>query len=368
MLFVFGTRPEVIKLAPVILKFKKNPAYKIILCNTEQQKDLSNQALNFFGIKADICLDIMSFNQNLSDLGALLLLKLKEVFTNNKIDATIIQGDTMSAFYGALSAFYHKVFIFHIEAGLRSYDNFEPFPEEALRNMISKIATLHFAPTSLNVKFLKKELKKSCHKNIFQTGNTSIDSLMYFYKKQERLKEIKINTYKITSKDKIVLITIHRRENFDKKRLEGILKAIVELSKYFCDFKFILPMHPNPNVKNEIKSNLNFCKNIILSEALSYENIIFLMRYSALILTDSGGIQEEAPSFGTPLLILRYKTERMEGVRQGFAKLVGTNKNKIIKEASSILAFPKKINKANPYGDASASDKIIHIIEGFFNG
>lgn len=318
--------------------------------------------LHFFDILPDINLNIMSHDQTLTSLQSSLMGKLEGIFKTQTIHATIVQGDTMSAFCGSLSSFYHKVPIFHVEAGLRTYNIYEPFPEEALRSMISKIATLHFAPTSKNIISLKNE---GITKNIFKTGNTSIDALNFVSKKKLAPQNTIIKEL-IEQKKQTVLITIHRRENHDKNRMKNILKAIIQLSRLFDDFNFIIPVHPNPNVKSEITNTLQGYHNIILTEALEYHELVMMLHYSTLILTDSGGIQEEAPTFGTPLLILRNTTERQEVVDEGFAKLVGTNVSKIIQEAKKILLNPHKVKKANPYGNGTASLTIIKIIRSFF--
>lgn len=356
---------EAIKLAPVILEFKKYPLkYNILVCNTEQQKELSHQALSFFGLKADINLGVMVKNQSLLSLQARILIKLEEILKNYKIDGIFIQGDTMSVFAGALASFYYKIDIFHIEAGLRSYDLFEPFPEEAIRQMVSRIATLHFAPTKKSVKSLKKE---GIEKNkIYRVGNTSIDALYLLNKKvlQNAAKFWKSRKVDINSEG-IILITIHRRENHE--RLECILDSIGVLSSKFPFHKFILPVHPNPNVKNRVCKRLSTYQNIILIEPLDYPQLVWLLQKAKLVLTDSGGIQEEAPTFGVPILVLRHKSERREGIKRGFAKLVGVKSGKIIKEATEVLLQNRRIKGVNPYGDGKASQKIEKIIRGFLN-
>lgn len=378
ILIIFGTRPEVIKLAPLIVELRKYPSrFKLHICNTEQQKDLSNQILNFFDIKPDISLNIMKENQKLNELQANLLLKLQDIFETHSIDATIVQGDTMSAYTGALVSFYNKVPIFHIEAGLRSYNNFEPFPEEVMRVMISKITNLHFAPTKQTAQALKKEGIKQ---NIYITGNTSIDSLMLFVKKidKHKMQDYIRNSLLITPNsnkhstifnDSLVLVTIHRRENHGV-RLEKILNVLVRLAKSFPTHRFLIPVHPNPNVRQKVIQSLKSYDNVVLSKPLDYPAIILAMKYAKLIITDSGGIQEEAPSFKVPILVARYKTERIESIKAGFSKLVGADEEKIFTCASKILKKDKKathINAKNPYGNGKASKKIVKIIKEFFD-
>lgn len=363
IIFIFGTRPEIIKLAPVILTLKKYPdMYNVIICNTEQQKELSNQTLAYFGLKADINLDCMRVNQSLSSVQARILTSLDEVFQNNKIDATIVQGDTMTVLCGALTSFYHKIPVYHVEAGLRSYDIYEPFPEEVMRQMTSRVAAIHFAPTEVNKKALLRE--DIDEKKIFVVGNTVIDALFCLSdkviedsKKFFEEKNIKIN-------DKLVLITAHRRENHGE-RIDRIIDAIEHLAKKYTDHTFVLPVHPNPNVRDKIYGRLEGFENIHLLAPLDYPYLVYLMKHAKLILTDSGGIQEEAPSFACPVLVMRYETERKEGVDAGVSKLVGADYDKIIYESEKILSSSFKATRLkaqNPYGDGTASVKIEKII------
>lgn len=369
ILVVLGTRPEAIKLAPIILELRKYlNSYNVIICNTEQQKQLSNQTLSFFNLRADINLDVMTENQTLGYLQSKILEKLSTVYSKNKIDATIVQGDTMTVLSATLISFYNKVPIFHVEAGLRSYNLFEPFPEEAVRQIATRITNLHFAPTTEAKKALIKE--NIDENKIFVTGNTVVDAL--FCLSQNVLESAKKNLLNknIVLNDKIILMTVHRRENHGQ-RLDNILNAILVLANQHKDHQFVLPVHPNPNVKDKIYESLNMLENIILTEPLDYPDLVCLMKNAKLILTDSGGIQEEAPTFGVPVLVMRYETERKEGVLAGFAKLVGANESLIIKEANEILKKDKYMSKLdgskNPYGDGTSSQKIISYIGGFFN-
>ena len=363
IIFIFGTRPEIIKLAPVILELKKYPEdYNVIICNTEQQKELSNQTLAYFGLKADINLDCMRENQSLSSVQARILTSLDKVFSENKIDAAIVQGDTMTVLCGALTSFYHKVPVYHVEAGLRSYDIYEPFPEEIMRQMTSRVADVHFAPTVVNKEAL---LKEGIDENkIYIVGNTVIDALFCLSdeviensKKFFAEKEIPIN-------DKLVLITAHRRENHGE-RIDRIIDAISYLAKKYADHTFVIPVHPNPNVKGKIYERLKSFANIHLLPPLDYPYLVYLQKNAKLILTDSGGIQEEAPSFACPTLVMRYETERKEGIDAGVSKLVGADYDKIIKESEKILASTKALTRLkvqNPYGDGTAAKQIESII------
>ncbi len=366
IIFVFGTRPEIIKLAPVIIELRKYPQdYNVIICNTEQQKELSNQTLAYFGLKADINLDCMRENQSLAGVQSKILTSLEDVFNTHNIDATIVQGDTMTVLCGALVSFYHKVPIYHVEAGLRSYDIFEPFPEEVMRQMTSRVADLHFAPTEKNKQAL---LKENIDENkIHVVGNTVIDALFCLSDdviEQSRQFFVEKN---IDVNDKLVLITAHRRENHGE-RIDRIIDAIEYLAKEFSNHTFVIPVHPNPNVKNKIHSRLEKYDNIKLLTPLDYPYLVYLMKHAKLILTDSGGIQEEASSFSCPTLVMRYETERKEGIEAGVSVLVGADYDKIVKLSSEILSKPlaeTRLKAQNPYGDGTASRQIENIIRKF---
>lgn len=363
ILVVFGTRPEAIKLAPVILELKKHPdKFNVIVCNTEQQKELSNQTLGFFNIAADIKLDVMVPNQTLPELQSNLLRKLAAVHAENDVDGTIVQGDTMTVFCGALTSFYNRKPVFHVEAGLRSYDMGEPFPEEAMRAMTSRITDLHFAPTEENRKMLLAE--RIDDRKILVTGNTVIDAL--FSLPDERIRESEeFFSAHVKEKQKLVLVTAHRRENHGE-RLEQILDAVKQLAGAYKDHSFIIPVHPNPNVKDRVHNVLSGIDNISLMPPLDYPNLVWLTKNSRLILTDSGGIQEEATAFGTPLLVLRNETERQEGVEAGIAKLVGADKDAIISEARRRLDSADDKKPLQIYGDGKASRRIAEAIGRYF--
>ena len=363
ILVVFGTRPEIIKLAPVIIELRKYPNdYNVIVCNTEQQKELSNQTLAYFGLKADINLDCMRANQSLAGVQTKILTSLEEVFNKNKIDATIVQGDTMTVFCGALVSFYHKTPVYHVEAGLRSYDIYEPFPEEIMRQMTSRVAELHFAPTEVNKKALLKE--DIAESKIHVVGNTVIDALFCLSDEVIENSRKFFEDKNITIDDKLILITAHRRENHGE-RIDRIIDAIEFLAKKFADHTFVIPVHPNPNVKDKIHQRLESYNNIKLLTPLDYPYLVYLQKHAKLILTDSGGIQEEAPSFACPTLVMRYETERKEGVDAGVSVLVGADYDKIVNLASDILSKPKsetRLKVQNPYGDGTASKQIEQII------
>ncbi len=367
ILVVFGTRPEVIKLAPVIIELRKHDSYNVIVCNTEQQKELSNQTLEYFGLKADINLDCMRPNQSLAEVQSRILLGLEKVFAENKIDATIVQGDTMTVLTGSLVSFYNKVPVFHVEAGLRSYDIYEPFPEEIMRQMTSRVAQLHFAPTEKNMQAL---LAEGIDENkITVTGNTVIDALFCL---SDEVIEKSANFFKeqnINVNDKLVLVTAHRRENHGE-RIDRIIKAIYDLATKYPDHEFVIPVHPNPNVKNKIHSALENVQNVHLLTPLDYPYLVYLMKNAKLILTDSGGIQEEAPTFGCPTLVMRYETERQEGIDAGVSTLVGAEYDKIMQLSEEVLSKDKSLSRLtaqNPYGIGNSAQIIEDLIRKYFN-
>ncbi len=363
--FIFGTRPEVIKLAPVILELKKYPSdYRVIIINTEQQKELSNQTLSYFGLKSDYNLNAMRENQSLNDVQARIMTSLNEVYKTEKIDATVVQGDTMTVLCGALTSFYNKIPVFHVEAGLRSYDKFEPFPEEAIRQMVTRITDLFFAPTEANKQAL---IKENINQNtIHVVGNTVIDALSCL--SEEVIEESKtfFETQNIPT-EKLVLITAHRRENHGE-RLGNIIKAISYLVNKYPDFTFVIPVHPNPNVKTRIEEAFKNSSNVKLLPPLDYPRLVYLMKHAQLILTDSGGIQEEAPTFGCPVIVLRYETERKEGVEAGVSILVGAEYDRIIEESEKVLSKTKaetRLKAQNPYGDGLSASRIEKLVREF---
>lgn len=367
ILVVFGTRPEVIKLAPVILELKKYPQkYNVIICNTEQQKELSNQTLQYFELKADINLDCMRPNQSLAEVQARILMNLEKVFSENQIDATIVQGDTMTVLTSSLVSFYHKVPVFHVEAGLRSYDIYEPFPEEVMRQMTSRVAQLHFSPTEKNKQALLKE--GIDEKMIAVTGNTVTDALFCLSDDVVEQSTSFFKNKQIPIDDKLVLVTAHRRENHGE-RLDRIVQAVYDLAFKYSDHTFIIPVHPNPNVKNKIYTKLDGVKNVYLLPPLDYPYLVYLQKNAKLILTDSGGIQEEAPTFGCPTLVMRYETERQEGIEAGVSTLVGADYEKIMSMSEQILSQDKantRLKTKNPYGLGNSAHIIENLIANYF--
>jgi UDP-N-acetylglucosamine 2-epimerase (non-hydrolysing) len=306
----------------------------------------------------------MRENQTLSEVQARILTSLDKVYTENKVDATIVQGDTMTVLCGALASFYRKIPVFHVEAGLRSYDIFEPFPEEVMRQMTSRVADLHFAPTEKNKKALLKE--DIAESKVHVTGNTVIDALFCLSDSTiEQAKSFFVEN-DIDVDDKLVLITVHRRENHGE-RIDRILDAIEFLVKTYADHKFVIPVHPNPNVKCKIHTRLAEYDNVHLLKPLDYPYLVYLMKNAKLILTDSGGIQEEAPGLGKPVLVMRDTTERPEALESGTVHLVGTDYDKIMNEVSTLLedaeAYAKMSQAVNPYGDGLACGRIVDALK-----
>ena len=367
ILVVFGTRPEVIKRAPVIIELRKYPQkYNVVICNTEQQKELSNQTLAYFDLKADINLDVMRPDQTLIGVQTRILSALDRVYSENNFDATIVQGDTMTVLCGALASFYNKIPVFHVEAGLRSYDIYEPFPEEVMRQMTTRVAELNFAPTEKNRQALLKENIDDA--KIHVVGNTVIDALFCLSDETLKTAEKFYISNGINIDDKLVLITAHRRENHGE-RIDRIIDAIKYLVEKFTDHTFIIPVHPNPNVKIKIHERLGEYNNVKLLTPLDYPYLVYLMKNAKLILTDSGGIQEEAPSFGCPTLVMRYETERQEGIDAGVSTLVGADYEKIISLSEKILSDTwenTRLKATNPYGDGTSAKQILDIMDKYF--
>lgn len=365
ILITFGTRPEAIKLAPLIIKLKQHKNFLVKVCITSQHKKMLKQVLNLFKIKYEYDLKIMKDNQTLGHVTSKILNKFDLVLNKFKPDLVIVHGDTTTTMASSISAYYKKIDVAHVEAGLRTENIYSPFPEEINRKITSNICKFNFAPTNLSKKNLINENIKK--KNILVTGNTVVDSLLLIKKiikenKKIQNKLVKKFGYFLSKKKKIILVTGHRRENFGKG-FRNICMALLQIIKKHQDVLIIYPVHLNPNVKKPVKKILKNNPRIILLDPLNYVEFVFLMSKSYLILTDSGGIQEEAPTFNKPVLIMRNHTERPEAVKAGSAKLVGTNQSKIYKEVSKILLNRnslKKIQKIkNPFGNGNASLKIV---------
>ena len=367
-LFVFGTRPEAIKLAPLIKEFKKRKGIEIEVCVTGQHREMLDQVLNFFDLPVDYDLDVMKKNQSLFDITSLLIKDIEKVLNDSLPDLIFVQGDTTTAFVGALAGFYKKIHIAHIEAGLRSFDKFSPFPEEINRVLISHLADFHFAPTERAKSNLLKE--GVSEGNIWVVGNTVIDALHLgldiLSKKDELRSDIEQFFSEIlnNSSSRVILVTGHRRESFGKP-FENMCLALKDIADSCEDVEIVYPVHLNPNVREPVFKILGNHPRIHLIDPLSYPYMIYLLEKSYMILTDSGGIQEEAPSLGKPVLVMREVTERQEGIEAGVAKLVGTDSSKIVKETLRLLdnknEYDKMAKAINPYGDGKASERIAKV-------
>lgn len=362
ILIVIGTRPEAIKMAPVIIALKNASGMRPIVCITAQHRGMLDQVLAFFKIIPDYDLNIMQQNQSLNDTSGRILIAMEPVLNACKPDIVLVHGDTNTSFAAALSAFYKRIPIGHVEAGMRTGDLTLPFPEEGNRVLTTQIANIHFAPTALNVANLKANGVKKI--NIIKTGNTVIDSLLFAAKTITGLSNVETNNtlqLAIAEKKKIILVTGHRRENIGSG-LKEICLALKEIAQKNDAVQIVFPVHLNPKVNEPVVKLLGKQKNILLTNPLTYPDFIYLMKQSYLILTDSGGIQEEGPSLGKPVLVMRDKTERPEAIKAGTVKLVGTNRENIVKAVQVLLYSPltyhKMSKKLNPYGDGKAAERI----------
>ncbi len=365
ILVVFGTRPEAIKMAPVIKELENN--FNVVVCVTAQHREMLDQVLNLFDIKPNYDLDLMKAKQDLFDLTSSVLLEIKNVLIKEQPDIVLVHGDTTTTMTTSIACFYLKIPIGHIEAGLRTYNLLSPFPEELNRQIASKCSQWHFAPTLRNKENLIKEGIKD--KNIIITGNTVIDSLFFIKEKLENdesflnkaLEAIPENLKIDIFKNKYILITGHRRENFGNG-FKQICYAIKDLSRKYQDIHFVYPVHLNPNVREPVSIILSDIRNVHLIEPLGYNAFILLLMESYLILTDSGGIQEEAPSLGKPVIVMREVTERPEALELGTVVLSGIDKKAIVSKTSELIDSKNLYNKMayshNPYGDGNSSSII----------
>jgi len=362
ILIIFGTRPETIKFAPVIQALQaRTDEFETAVAVTGQHREMLHQALDIFGIKPDFDLDIMRADQDLFDVSINALKGLGGVMKSFQPDCVLVQGDTTSTFIGALAAFYVKAKVGHIEAGLRTFNRWNPFPEEGNRKLTSCVTDLHFAPTEQSKQNLLGEGYADA--DIFVTGNTSIDALLWVLgNTQPEFAKVLTPEQLEVIEGRFILLTTHRRENFGKP-MEDSLLAVCDIVERHPDVKVVMPVHFNPNVRSKVDQILRGNENIILIEPLDYLNFAHLMGKAELILTDSGGVQEEAPTLGKPILVLRETTERPEGVDSGTAKLVGSDRELIVAEASKLLsdkiAYAAMANKVNPYGDGKAAARIV---------
>jgi UDP-N-acetylglucosamine 2-epimerase (non-hydrolysing) len=360
---VVGTRPEAIKMAPVILALQKEPWVEVRVLATAQHRHMLDQVNEFFGIDPDIDLNIMRPNQALTTLTARLLLQLDDVLKAEKPDAVLVQGDTTTVMTVALACFYHCIPIGHIEAGLRTWDMQNPFPEEANRVIAGKLASWHFAPTEGSRQNLLKESVSDS--KIIVTGNTVIDALLMTAAQDMEL------AFPIDTNQRLVLVTSHRRENFGGP-FRNICRGLRYLAENNPEVQFLYPVHPNPNVKDVAYELLAELPNFTLCEPLDYAPFIAAMKRAYIILTDSGGVQEEAPALGKPVLVLRDETERPEAVEQGVVKLVGSNYDRIVLETQRLLddesAYKAMARGVSPYGDGKAAERIVKTLRMHFVG
>ena len=379
IMLVFGTRPEAIKMAPLVKEFQKNTKdFKTLVCVTGQHREMLDQVLHIFSIKPDYDLNIMKQGQDLYDVTSRVLLGMRDVLKKVQPDVVLVHGDTTTSTAAALAAFYQQIPVGHVEAGLRTHNIYSPWPEEMNRQITGRIATYHFAPTSLSKQNLLAENIKE--ETVTVTGNTVIDALYMVVDKIKNDKELDAeleDTLKTSGYDikrlkngkKLVLITGHRRENFGDGFM-SMCRAIQTLTKKYPDVDFVYPMHLNPNVRKPIheiwgEDLSNLC-NMFFIEPLEYLSFVYLMEKSSIVLTDSGGIQEEAPGLGKPVLVMRDTTERPEALKAGTVKLVGTDYDKIVTEVSSLLdnqTYYDEMSKAvNPYGDGKACERIVGLL------
>jgi UDP-N-acetylglucosamine 2-epimerase (non-hydrolysing) len=372
VLSVLGTRPEAVKLAPVIRALQSHPEIESSICITAQHREMLDQVLQVFDIHPDFDLNLMRPDQSLADLTAALFTHLDPVLVKKKPDWVFVQGDTTTVMSAAVNAFYRQIRVGHVEAGLRTFDKWQPFPEEINRRIAGTVADLHFAPTTLNRSNLLKEGVPE--ERIVITGNPVIDAVRWISAQPAPdeitalLRDLDVGSGKT---NRLVLITAHRRENFGQP-LEQICTAINHLAdEYAGKVKFVYPVHLNPNVQQPVYRMLRQNSNITLLPPLDYLPLVHLMRNSTLVLTDSGGIQEEAPGFGIPTLVLRDVTERPEGVDAGVLQLVGTDTDRIIKTVHSLLddrdAYQKMARAVNPFGDGHAADRIVQALIDYEN-
>ena len=374
LLFVFGTRPEAIKLAPVILHAKeRGQDFDVRVCVTAQHRQMLDQVLEVFGIVPDIDLNLMRPNQDLYTLTANLMIALRPVMQSERPDWVLVQGDTTTVWTAALAAFYENIRVGHVEAGLRTFDKRQPFPEEINRRLCTQLADLHFAPTSLARDNLLAEGVNG--KQVVVTGNTVIDALLWVLNSIQTaptpdVQAIRQWTEKTIDQARMVLITGHRRESFGEG-FENICNAIADLAGRFADVHWVYPVHLNPNVQEPVRRILAGRANVHLIDPLSYAPFAWLMQRSSLILTDSGGIQEEAPSLGKRVLVMRNTTERPEGIAAGCTQLVGNTREGIVAAVTACLSRRDQeadIQRRNPYGDGQGSRKIAEAILRYENG
>lgn len=361
VLSVFGTRPEAVKMAPIVRLLKQTAGVEARVCVTAQHRQMLDQVLHLFEITPDYDLNLMRDDQSLAQLSAAIFTHLDPVLADFQPDWVLAQGDTTTVVITSLLAYYRRIKFGHVEAGLRTHDKWQPFPEEINRRVAGVSADMHFAPTEWSKQNL---LREGIDENIIKiTGNTVIDALQYVSKQPEPQEITQLITNQLRT-NKLILVTAHRRENFGQP-IEDVCRALIEIAKR-GDVEIVYPVHMNPNVQEPVNRLLKGVKHITLLPPLDYLPLVHLMKHATLILTDSGGIQEEAPAFGIPTLVLREVTERPEGVAAGTLKLVGTATNRVVEETTRLLedpaAYEKMARAANPYGNGHAAENILQAL------
>jgi UDP-N-acetylglucosamine 2-epimerase (non-hydrolysing) len=360
---ILGTRPEAIKLAPVIQVFQRVPTFELQVILTGQHREMVEQVMQLFDLKADRNLEIMQPGQSLTDITCRSLQGLEALFQQSKPELVLVQGDTTTAFAATLAAFYQKIPVGHVEAGLRTDDLFNPYPEEANRRLISQLSYLHFAPTTLAAENLQRS---GVVGEIHQTGNTVIDALLSVAERQPACHVSGLDW----GKYRTLLATVHRRENWGEP-LQGIAQGFLQILEKFPDTALLLPLHRNPIVREPLQALLGNHPRVFLTEPLDYAELVGAIQRSYLLLTDSGGLQEEAPSLGKPVLVLRETTERPEAVAAGTAKLVGTDPAQIVAAATELLsnsaAYQTMATAINPFGDGHAAERIFQIVKNYLS-
>lgn len=358
---IAGTRPEAVKVAPVIRQLARSPALAPLVVSTSQHREMTRQIFDDFGISVDVDLDVMRPRQNLWDLTARVSAKMGALFDRNPVAAVLVQGDTTSAFAGALAAFYHRIPVGHVEAGLRSHDRYSPFPEEINRTLLGRIANWHFAPTAHSAAQLRRE--NVADGDIFTTGNTVVDALQWM---AGRVSDESLPATARTSGRRLVLVTCHRRENLGEPMVE-VARAVRDLAGMHGDLHFLFPVHPNPAVRDAVHPVLSGHPQVTLCEPLAYDAFLAALKKAWLVLSDSGGVQEESTALGKPVLVLRKETERPEGVKAGTLKLVGTDRARIVQEvaklSSSRAAYARMTKGSQVFGDGRAAERIVSILE-----
>ena len=363
---VFGTRPEAIKMCPLVKELEKCPDIQSVVCLTGQHREMLDQVMQIFDVHADYNLQIMRPVQTLTTITVDILSKIEEIYTKEKPDIVLVHGDTSTSFVAALAAFYQKIPVGHVEAGLRTYNPYSPFPEEMNRCLTSRLANIHFAPTQKNAANLQVE---GISAHVYVTGNTVIDAFHSTIKKKYIFKAPELGSISFGGK-RTILMTAHRRENIGAP-LEAICRGVRRIINEFPDVQIVYPVHPNPRVRNIVLDNLGDLDRVYLTEPLDVEDMHNLMAKSFLVMTDSGGLQEEAPALGIPVLVLRTETERPEAVEAGTVEVVGVEETSVYVKATALLTdhglYAKMANAVNPYGDGHASERICEALLAYFD-